>query len=289
MKVWDRTKRVVSGAMSDNITGEAAKAAYYFFLSLFPMILAAFALTGFLGGTAAFDTIMGWLQGVMPAAATEYLGEFVREITNERRPEALSLGILLAVWSASNFFAALGDGLDAMFNVRENAKWWKKRLKAIALMLVGGALLWGGAILIIAGPQLASAVGLASWAHLIAWPLVFILLVGLLWSTYYIMPAHDQREIRGELLIGAVAGTVIWMLATVLFRLYVTNIANFGRTYGFIGGIIVLLLWLYITALSILLGGEVADAVASESGKSARDNTDAGRGEAEANRPEAAG
>lgn len=277
MKIWERTKRVVSGAMSDNITGEAAKAAYYFFLSLFPMILAAFALTGFLGGTSAFDTIMGWLQGVMPDAATEYLGEFVREITDERRPEALSLGILLAVWSASNFFAALGDGLDAMFNVRDNANWWKKRLKAIALMLVGGALLWGGAILIIAGPQLASAAGLGPYAHLIAWPLVFLLLVGLLWSTYYIMPAHDQREIRGELLIGAVAGTVVWMLATVLFRLYVANIANFGRTYGFIGGIIVLLLWLYITALSILLGGEVADAVASESGKSARDNTAAAR------------
>src|SRR5690606_9610773 len=96
------------------------------------------------------------------------------------------------------------------------------------------------------------------------WPIVFMLLVGLLWATYYIMPAHNQSELRKELLIGAVAGTVIWMLATLLFRIYVSNIANFGRTYGFIGGIIVLLLWLYITALSILLGGEVADALSSE-------------------------
>lgn len=264
MTLVDRTERIFTGAMADNITGEAAKAAYYFFLSLFPMILAAFAFTGFLGGTSAFDTIMGWLQGVMPTAATEYLGEFVREITDERRPEALSLGILLAVWSASNFFAALGDGLDAMFNVRENAKWWRKRLKAIGLMFVGGALLWGGAILLVAGPQLASAAGLGPYAHLLAWPIVFVLLVALLWATYYIMPAHNQSEIRKELLIGAVAGTVIWMLATLLFRVYVSNFANFGRTYGFIGGIIVLLLWLYITALSILLGGEVADALASE-------------------------
>jgi membrane protein len=264
MKLVDRTKRIVAGAMSDNITGEAAKAAYYFFLSLFPMILAAFAFTGFLGGSSAFDTIMGWLQGVMPAAATEYLGEFVREITDERKPEALSLGIVLAVWSASNFFAALGDGLDAMFNVRENASWWRKRLKAIGLMLVGGALLWGGAILIVAGPELARAAGLGPYAHLLAWPIVFVLLVALLWMTYYIMPAHDQRAIRGELLVGAIAGTLIWMLATLLFRVYVSNIASFGRTYGFIGGIIVLLLWLYITALSILLGGEVADVLSAE-------------------------
>jgi membrane protein len=264
MGLLDRAKRVATGAMADNITGEAAKAAYYFFLSLFPMILAGFAFTGILGGDAAFDTIMRWLQGLMPAAATEYLSDFVREITDQKRPAALSLGIVLAVWSASNFFAAIGDGLDAMFGVRENAKWWRKRLKAIILMIVGGALLWGGAVLLIAGPQIARWLGLGPWTHLLAYPMVFVLLVALLWTIYYVMPAHDQRHIRRELLIGAVAGTLIWMLATVLFRLYVSNIANFGRTYGFIGGIIVLLLWLYITAISILLGGEVADALASE-------------------------
>jgi membrane protein len=264
MNLWERVKGVVSGAMDDNITGEAAKAAYYFFLSLFPMILAGFAFTGFLGGSAAFETIMGWLQGMLPAAATEYLEDFVREITDSRQPAALSLGIILAVWSGSNFFAALGDGLDAMFGVRENAKWWKKRLKAIGLMIVGGILLWGGAILIIAGPQLARALGLGPYAAWVAWPIVFGLLVLLLWTIYYVMPAHDQRDIKKELLIGAVAGTFVWLLGTVLFRVYVSNIANFGRTYGFIGGIIVLLLWLYITALAILLGGEVADSAARE-------------------------
>src|SRR5690606_2879630 len=128
----------------------------------------------------------------------------------------------------------------------------------------GGVLLWGGAILLMAGPQIAAALGLGPYAHFVAYPVVFLLLVALLWITYYVMPAHSQREIKRELLIGAVAGTVIWVLATLLFRLYVSNIANFGRTYGFIGGIIVLLLWLYLTAVSILLGGEVADALASE-------------------------
>ena len=264
MKLLDRGKRILSGAMSDNITGEAAKAAYYFFLSLFPMILAGFAFTGLLGGDAAFDTIMAWLRGMMPDAATEYLGDFVREITDDERPAALSLGILLAVWSGSNFFAAIGDGLDAMFNVEEEASWWRKRLKAILLMFAGGALLWSGAILLIAGPQIVSSLGLGPYAHLITYPIVFILLVTLLWTIYYVMPAHDQRHIKRELLVGAVAGTVIWMLATVLFRLYVSNIANFGRTYGFIGGIIVLLLWLYLTAMSILLGGEVADAMTAD-------------------------
>lgn len=264
MKLVDRTRRVVRGALEDNITGEAAKAAYYFFLSLFPMIMAGFAFTGYFGGSDAFAVIMGWLQSALPESATAYMEEFVREITDERQPEALSLGVLLAVWSGSNFFAALGDGLDAMFESRDQAKWWRKRLKAVLLLFVGGALLLVSAIALIAGPALMSAIGIgAVWSWLV-WPLVFVVLVALLFATYYVMPAIDQSRLRRELLIGAVIGTSLWLIATLIFRIYVTNIADYSRTYGFIGGIIVLLLWLYITAIVILLGGEVADALADE-------------------------
>jgi membrane protein len=262
VRLYDVAKGTITGAFQDNITGEAAKAAYYFFLSLFPMVLAAFAFTGILGGDAAFERIMGWLHTALPEAATEYLEEFVREITDESRPQALSLGLLLTLWAGSNFFAALGDGLDAMFDVRDRSTWWKKRLKALLLMFVGGALLLLGAFALLAGPQIARFAGLAPYAHWFAWPIVFVMLVGLLWLIYYIMPAHDQSSMRRELFIGAVVGTVLWLGATGIFRLYVSNVANYSRIYGFIGGIIVMLLWLYITAFAILLGGEVADTLA---------------------------
>lgn len=264
MKLFGRARRIVKGAIGDNITGEAAKAAYYFFLSLFPMVIALFAFTGILGGTAAFDRIMGWLNTALPEDATGFLEGFVREITDQRRPDALSLGIILTIWSASNFFAAIGDGLDAMFDVREQASWWKKRLKALLLMALGGALLLAAGTALVAGPQLAATLGLHAVVPWLAWPVVFVLLVGLLWLTYYIMPAHDQSSIRRELLIGAVVGTTVWLVATALFRFYVGNVANLGRTYGVLGGIIVLMLWLYITALAILLGGETADALVTE-------------------------
>jgi membrane protein len=261
MTLLDRGRRVIKGALEDNITGEAAKAAFYFFLSLFPMIMAGFALTGFIGGSAAFDVIMGWLQRGLPEEATAFLAEFVREITDERRPEALSLGVLLAIWSGSNFFAALGDGLDSMFDVRGRARGWKRRLKAVMLLFVGGALLLASAIALIAGPGIGAALGLQSYWQWLAWPVVFMLLVFLLFVTYRVMPAHSQAPHSRALIIGAVAGTALWLIATLVFRIYVTNVANFGRTYGFIGGIIVLLLWLYLTALAVLLGGEVADAL----------------------------
>ena len=111
-------------------------------------------------------------------------------------------------------------------------------------MVVGGVLLRGGAVGIVAGPQIARGLGMGEFAHWLAWPIVFLLLVGLLWTICYVLPAQDQSRVRRELLMGALAGTALWLAGTVLFRLYVSNLANFSRT-GFVGGIIVLLLWLY--------------------------------------------
>jgi membrane protein len=269
MRLIDRARRTVAAAAEDNITGEAAKAAYYFFLSLFPMVIALFAFTGILGGTAAFELIMGWLETALPEETTALLENVVREITDDRRPGALSLGIILTIWSASNFFAALGDALDTIFGVREKASWWKKRVKSVLLMFLGGSMLFASAAALIAGPQLAAAVGLAPVVQWIAWPLVFVMLVGLFWLIYYILPAHDQASMRRELLIGAVIGTALWLLATVAFRLYVANFANFGMMYGLLGSIIVLMLFLYITALAILLGAEIAHVIETERGGAA--------------------
>jgi membrane protein len=277
VKLFALARRVVVEAVGDNITGEAAKAAYYFFLSLFPMVIAMFAFTGILGGSAAFERIMDWLNTALPEDATQFVEGFVREITDERRPDALSLGIVLTIWAASNFFAALGDGLDTMFDVRGRSSWWKKRLKSLLLMVIGGSLLFGSAAALLAGPQLAAVLGLGPLAQWLAWPIVFTTLVVLLFFIYYILPAHDQSSMRRELLIGAITGTALWLAATALFRLYVSNFGNFGMTYGLIGGIVVLLLWLYITATAILLGGEVAHVLVLERGEQPDDG---GRGAA---------
>jgi membrane protein len=266
MTLLSRGKRIVTDAVDNNITGEAAKAAYYFFLSLFPMLLVTFAATGLVGGEAAFDRIMDWLGSLMPGEATAMVEEVVRDVTGQRRPGTLSLGILLTFWAASNFFAALGDALDTMFDVRERASWLRKRAKAFLLMVVGAALLIGSAMLLLAGPAVAAALGIPGVFTWLAWPIVFILLVGLFWLTYYVLPAHDQASMRRELLIGAVSGTILWLLATLAFRFYVYSIADFGRMYGFIGGIIVLLLWLYITSLAVLLGAQTAHVLAEDEG-----------------------
>jgi membrane protein len=245
-------------AVDDGITGEAAKAAYYFFLSFFPLILALFAFTGILGGQTAFDWIMGQLHRALPGEAAEYLEAFVAEITGDSRPGMLSLGILLTLWAASNVFAVLTVGLNRMYDIAEDRPWWKRRLLAVAALVAGLVLLTSAAVSLLAGPELVAGLGLAPALQVLRLPLAFVMLVGMLWLVYYLLPARDQSAAWRPVLIGAAVGAVLWVLGTLGFRLYVANFASYSTTYGVVGGIIVLLIWLYLTALAILFGGEVA-------------------------------
>ncbi len=245
-------------SIDDGITGEAAKAAYYFFLSFFPMILALFAVTGIFGGNAAFQWIMDWLRTALPGDAAEYLRKFVLEVTGEKRPGMLSVGLLLTAWSASNMFATLTECLNTMYDIGENRPWWKRRLLALAALTVSLVLLTGGAAAVLAGPAIVGALRLDTVWNVLRWPLAFGMLTVMMWLVYYLLPARDQRQAKGPVAVGALVGSGLWVLATLLFHVYVSRFATFDATYGFVGGIIVLLLWLYLTALTILFGGEVA-------------------------------
>jgi membrane protein len=251
-------KAVVREAMEDNITGEAAKAAYYFFFALFPLILVAFALTGIVGGDRAFDWMMERLQTLVPDEGENVLAGFLTEITGQQRPGLLSFGILATIWAASNFFAALGDGLDSMYDVREPAGFLRRRLKALGMLAMGAVLGIGGVVAIMAGPALVQGFGLQPGTELVRWPLGFLLIVMLMWLIYYILPSRDQSDSKREIAIAAVAATIVWMVATAGFHFYVYNLGDFGATYGGVGAVIVLMLWLYLTALAVLLGGEIA-------------------------------
>jgi membrane protein len=254
--------RLVRESMADGITGEAAKAAYFFFLSFFPVILALFALTGILGGDDAFRWIMGHLALLLPGSAEAYVEDFVREITDQSRPGMLSLGIFLTLWTASSVFVALSQGLNVMYKIRENRPWLLQRAIALLSLVTTLVLLTAGVMAILVGPVLMRWMYLQhEWAifwSIVRWPLAFALLTTLMWLLYYWLPARDQSGVKGPTFVGALVGAALWLGATSLFRLYVANFGRFSKTYGVIGGIIVLLIWLYLTAFTILLGGEVA-------------------------------
>lgn len=277
---WHLVKTVVLEAIEDRLTAEAARAAYYFFLSLFPAILALFALTGIFGGDAAFEWIMGRLRLALPGDAARYLQRFVVEVTGQSRPGILSFSILFTLWSASNVVVAVTDGLNRMYDLRERRAWWWKRAVALGVVVVGAVLLVGNAVALLAGPELLELVGAEAFWGVLRWPLAMVLLVAMTWLAYMVLPDRPGwaersgrvgRVVRAggwtaalAALVGAVVGTSLWLLATWGFRVYVRSFASYDQTYGFVGGIIVLLLWLYLTSLAILFGGEVAATLEQE-------------------------
>jgi hypothetical protein len=125
-----------------------------------------------------------------------------------------------------------------------------------------GLLFLAGSAALLAGPGIARAAGLgpageAAWG-VAQWPLAFALIVAAFWVVYYVLPERDQRGCRRVLLKASAVAAALWLLATLAFRLYVAGFGSYSATYGLLGAVIVLLLWLYVTSLVILLGGELA-------------------------------
>lgn len=248
---------IVLEARGDNVTGEAAKVAYYFFLSLWPLLLGLFAFAGIFGGEPAFEWIMGWVREALPPEATRMLGRYVEDVVTEERPDMLSLGILLTLWSGSSIFSTLAEGLNVMYDLREGRTWWRRRALSVGLLVAASVLLTAGASTILAGAQIAGALGIDRTIASLRYPLAFVALTALLWLVYYVLPARDQKVAMRWITIGALVGATLWLLVTTLFRLYVANLGSYD-SYGTVGAVLVLLLWLYLTALAILFGGEVA-------------------------------
>jgi len=245
----------------DRITTEAASIAFYFFLSFFPLILSLFALTGLIGRERAFDWIMNELLVALPAEASSAIGEFVHQVTSSRSASALSIGLVLSVWAASNIFAVLADGLNKAYQAQRRYQWWKRRAMALGLLLILAGAMIVLAVSVLAGPAIARILQVDNPFGSLTWPLTLLLAVAMMWLTYYWLPNHDQSRTKRWILVGAVVGTLLWVGATLLFRQFLSYTPRFSAIYGLVGGMAAFLIWLFLTAMSILVGGEVAAAM----------------------------
>ena len=246
----------------DDVLNQAAGLAYFAFLSLPPSILVLFALTGFFGGEQAADWITMQLASFLPNESGSLIEGFVQNIVHDQAPGPFSIGLLLALWAASNVFMAIARALNSAYDIDDPRSWIKQRALAVGVMLLFVVLFLSGSAVLIAGPQIASAMNLygvadAAWSVL-QWVLPFAVIVAAIWMVYYILPARDQKRSNREILIGAVIAAVVWLVASLGFRFYISNFGSYNETYGFLGAIIVLLLWLYISGFVILMGGQLA-------------------------------
>jgi membrane protein len=256
-------KRTARAVMNDDVTGLAAELAYYFFLALFPALLFLVALASYFPLQNLVGQMFTTLGGVLPPDVLRIVSGQVRALSRSNNGGLLTLGIVGAVWTASSGMAAVIDTLNHAYNVRETRPWWRVRLLAIALTI---ALALFGIVsfaLVVAGPPLARAA--ADWFSLghafeitwriAEWPIVFLLVVTALAIVYYYAPDAEQQW--EWITPGSVLATLLWLGGSFGFRVYVTGFGSYNATYGAIAGVIVALLWFYITGFAVLVGAEL--------------------------------
>jgi membrane protein len=256
-------KRTAKETSEDDCLGLAAQLAYYFFLALFPAILFILAFASFFPLTNFIDEIVRALRPIAPAQILVFLEEQLRRLSNADSGGILTIGIFGAIWSSSAAMVAIVGSLNRAYDIEEGRPWWKVRLTAIGLTIALALLILVSFSLIVTGPtvaqHLASSLGFGAvfeWTwRIVQWPLAFLLATTAVGLVYYFAPDAEQDWVW--ITPGAIAGTLLWVIVSLAFKFYVGNFADYNATYGAVGGVIVLLLWFYISGLAILVGAEM--------------------------------
>ena len=256
-------KRTARETQNDNGLGLAAELAYYFFLALFPALLFLLALVSFFPVSDLPGRLAEQLASVAPPEVTTIIRDQLAQLWQGRHGGLLTFGLVAALWSSSAALVALIDALDRVYDVEDSRPWWKRRLTAILLTLGFVAFIVASATLVLAGPELArlvaDRVGLGNafeWTwRIVQWPLVIGLVASGIGLVYYFAPDVEQDFVW--LTPGSVTATLLWLAVSLGFRLYVVNFGAYNQTYGAIGAVMVLLVWLYLSALAVIVGGEL--------------------------------
>jgi membrane protein len=255
-------KATVQEFQRDDTLGLAAQLAYYLILALFPFILVLVSLMGTFGSPELASEVLGYFRQVVPQQAYEIIETFTANIISGRAeaPGLLSFGILFTVWAASGAFAALINALNRAYDVQETRPFWKVRGLAILMTLGLSVLILVGVLLLVFGPQIgvviANVFGLGDlfllvW-DIVRWPVALFFMIFTVALLYYLAP--DANQPFRWITPGGLIGVILWVLASVAFNFYVSNFGSYNKTYGSIGAVIVLLLYLYISSLTILFG-----------------------------------
>jgi membrane protein len=261
-------KRAVKEFKEDRGTLTAAGMAFYWFLSIFPALVAGVGVLSLVNVTTnRIEKITSSITSALPGGAGDILVAAVDNAANNEDGAVLAvlLGVALALWSASSGMVGMQMGLNVAYDVRDDRKFVAKRL--VAFQLMAAMLVLGGTAtaLIVFGAPLGDALRdnlpfgsafVVLWT-LIRWVGGLVALTGLFATIYYLSPNRDTPR-WVWVSPGGILAAVIWLVASLGFSIYVSQFGNYAETYGgSLAGVVVLLLWLYLTALAVVLGGEL--------------------------------
>lgn len=254
----------------DRVTDQSAQLSYYFFFAIFPLMLAVTALIGFFAepGTFLHTAIADYLSKILPGTASGMIETELRQISTRANAGKFSIGLLVAIWSASSGMSAIIDSLNISYEVKKRRPWWRQKLLAIALTLVVSVLLLVSLALVMYGggfaSTLAGRLGFGNFFTMVwdiaQWPILLASLTVAFSLIYYFAP-NIKRSHWHWLMPGTVVGVALWVLVSIGLRLYIHFFNNYNVMYGSIGAIILLLLWFYLSGVALLVGAEVNSAI----------------------------
>ena len=270
---WRRViVRTVQDVDRNHTLAFAAALSYYFVMAFFPALIALAAIIAYLPIPNLFNTMVGTLSRVMPPESTGLVRKIVAEIITPNRGALLSFGLLGTLWSASGGFANMIEALNVAYNVPETRPMWKTRLLALELTFEVGILILFAFSVMIVGPEfgayLAGHMGF-SWAFAMAWPylryaLAVAFIVLAVEGLYFHGPNIKHRFL--DTLPGAALAVLGWILLSSLLSLCVHRVAHLNKTYGVLGGGIALLLWMYWSSFTVLIGAVLNSEIIQERG-----------------------
>jgi membrane protein len=255
-------KRTAKEVIDDDCAGIAAQLAYYFALALFPALLFIVALASYLPFNVVND-LVGALDPIAPPEVLTIIRKQLESIVAGSATSLLTIGILGAIWSSSGAMTSIVSALNRAYDIPETRPWWKVRLIAVGLTIALVVFVLLSFSLVVAGPNagrwLTGWLGLSAafdtaWVML-RWPLIFALATTGIAIVFYYAPDANQDWVW--ITPGSIATTLLWIVFSLAFRLYVTRVGDYAATYGALAGAAILLLWLYFSGFALLIGGEL--------------------------------
>jgi membrane protein len=257
-------------SIEDNVAGAAAELAYYFLLALFPLLIFLTSIIAFLPGVD--NSLLIGLERALDKDTMKLVRDVLEDVVSHRSGGVLSFALVGTLWAASSGVASLMDALNTAYDARENRPFWKRRLIALGLTLIFAVLVICGSGLIMIGHRLGDWLertlslrpALAFISNVAGYLIGFGLLLAGIAPLYYFGPNVEPAKRR--VIPGALFASTGVVIGSLLFSLYLRVAPSASATYGSLGAVVTLMLWLYIIGLLLLVGGEINSEVARENG-----------------------
>lgn len=263
LTVTELARRTWREITHDDIAGRAAQLAYYCLLALFPALLFLSALVGLFPLHPVIPELMANLRNVLPSDALSLMEKYLQQVVEGSSGGILSLGFLGALWASSSGMTAIMETLNVAYDIPESRPLWKVRLTAIAMTIGLAGFIIVSSVLVLAGEHIgtwaAEALGLGDsfrilWM-LLQWPMVMMLMLFALAVMYFFAPS--VRQDWHWVTPGSLFAVVAWLVVSLLFKVYAENFGHYNAAYGSLAGVIVLMLWFYLSGMVLMIGGEI--------------------------------